>query len=284
MRLRIQHETRYDYAAPPRLALQRLRLGPPTGPDIRVVDWAVALSGAREEAAHEDGHGNPTRLARMVEGAASLVVTVTGDVETRRDDGVVGPMPGPPRWLYRRATALTAPGGGARSLAAEFAPSDPLGSLHALTRRVREAIGYRVGATSATTTAEDALRRGAGVCQDHAHAFLAAARLAGVPARYVSGYLRMDDREEQDAMHAWAEAWVEGLGWVGFDPANGHSPDGRYVAVARGLDYRDAAPVSGLVRHAADGVTERDGRAERVETLRVALRVIERTQQQQHQQ
>jgi transglutaminase-like putative cysteine protease len=68
----------------------------------------------------------------------------------------------------------------------------------------------------------------------------------GYPARYVSGYLMMNDRVHQDASHAWAEAHVDGVGWVGFDVSNGISPDARYVRVATGLDYREAAPISGL--------------------------------------
>jgi hypothetical protein len=78
------------------------------------------------------------------------------------------------------------------------------------------------------------------------HIFVAAARSMGYPARYVSGYLMMNDRVHQDASHAWAEAHVDGVGWVGFDVSNGISPDARYVRVATGLDYREAAPVSGL--------------------------------------
>ena len=84
------------------------------------------------------------------------------------------------------------------------------------------------------------------MCQDHAQIFIAAARAMEIPARYVSGYLMMNDRIEQEATHAWAEAWVQGLGWVGFDVSNGISPDPRYVRVATGRDYRDAAPITGI--------------------------------------
>jgi transglutaminase-like putative cysteine protease len=76
--------------------------------------------------------------------------------------------------------------------------------------------------------------------------FISAARAMDVPARYVSGYLMLDEAVEQEATHAWAEAWVEGLGWVGFDVANQICPDSRYVRVATGRDYRDAAPVTGI--------------------------------------
>jgi transglutaminase-like putative cysteine protease len=99
------------------------------------------------------------------------------------------------------------------------------------------------------------------VCQDHAQIFVAAARALGFPARYVSGYLMMDDRVHQDASHAWAEAHVENIGWVAFDVSNGISADPRYVRVATGLDYQEAAPISGL-RYGSGG-----------ESLRVDLQV-----------
>ena len=261
MRLSISHTTSYRYDAPPTLALQRLRLGPPNGPDVAVHAWNINLDGAREEASFTDGHGSRTVLASLAPNADAITIRVTGEVEALRSDGVVGTMPSASLWLYRRTTALTAPGERVRAMAGGVDGS--LASLHDLTRRVRGAIDYRIGETDAKTTAEAALAAGAGVCQDHAHAFCAAARLSGVPARYVSGYLLMNDREEQEAMHAWAEAFVDGLGWVGFDPANGYSPDERYVAIARGLDFRDAAPVQGLVRGMGSG--------ERTEHMGVSL-------------
>ena len=105
---------------------------------------------------------------------------------------------------------------------------------------------YRTGSTTVATSAEEAFGDGAGVCQDHSHIFIGAARLLNIPARYVSGYLMMNDRIEQEATHAWAEAFIDGLGWVGFDISNGISPDMRYVRVATGRDYKDAAPVTGI--------------------------------------
>jgi transglutaminase-like putative cysteine protease len=119
-------------------------------------------------------------------------------------------------------------------------------TLHNLSNTIREAIGYETGHTNVNTTAEQAIAACHGVCQDHAHVFIAAARALDIPARYVSGYLMMNDRIEQEATHAWAEAWVHNLGWVGFDISNGISPDPRYVRVATGRDYRDAAPITGV--------------------------------------
>ena len=118
--------------------------------------------------------------------------------------------------------------------------------LHALSDAVLEAVAYETGRTDASTSAEAALAAGHGVCQDHAHIFIGAARLLGVPARYVSGYLLMDGVIDQQAGHAWAEAHVAGLGWVGFDVSNAICPDARYVRVAAGADYHDAAPITGV--------------------------------------
>ena len=115
-----------------------------------------------------------------------------------------------------------------------------------MTERVRGAVVYTLKSSDVATTAEAALTAGRGVCQDQAHVFIAAARALGIPARYVSGYLLIDGREEQEAGHGWAEGFVDGLGWIGFDVANAICPDDRYVRVASGRDYLDAAPVKGL--------------------------------------
>jgi transglutaminase-like putative cysteine protease len=101
-------------------------------------------------------------------------------------------------------------------------------------------------ATHVATTAAEAFDKKSGVCQDFAHLFIACARELSIPARYVSGYfLRSDGEGHQPASHAWAEAHVDDLGWVGFDPAHGLSPDDAYVRVAAALDYLGAAPVRG---------------------------------------
>jgi len=115
---------------------------------------------------------------------------------------------------------------------------------------------YDTEQTHANTLAEDALAQGHGVCQDHSHVFVSSARLLGFPARYVSGYLMMNDRVEQDATHAWAEAYVDGVGWIGFDISNAISPDERYVRVATGLDYADCAPITGVRYGAEKGTME----------------------------
>ena len=126
-------------------------------------------------------------------------------------------------------------------------PTQRVAVLHDLMERISARVAYKTGVSTVDTTAVEALTRGAGVAQDEAHIFIACCRRLGVPARYVSGYLRNDDPELHvgRTSHSWAEAWVPGLEWVGFDPANGISPRGDSLRVAVGLDYRDAAPVSG---------------------------------------
>jgi transglutaminase-like putative cysteine protease len=191
-------------------------------------------------------------------GAREVTVTCEGIVETEDNAGVIGRHSGHlPLWSFLRQTPLTRPGAKLRAMLREAGgagDSAPLEFLHALSGLIRERVVYETGRTHAATTAEEAVGQGAGVCQDHAHTFIGAARASGIPARYVSGYLMMDDRIEQEATHAWAEAHVEGLGWVGFDVSNGISPDPRYVRVATGSDYRDAAPVTGISVGTADQV------------------------------
>jgi transglutaminase-like putative cysteine protease len=107
-------------------------------------------------------------------------------------------------------------------------------------------VAFDTKPTEVTTTAAEAFSLRRGVCQDLTHIFIAAARCLGIPARYVSGYLyRVDGVVDQEAGHAWAEANVPGLGWVGFDAANGISIGEGHVRVAIGLDYLGAAPVRG---------------------------------------
>lgn len=246
MRLKIRHSTRYLFDTPVSYGLQQLRKTPKTGHQQWVLNWATRITGGTKEAEFEDHHHNVVELISFDRDATELVVTSEGDVELKENHGIVGRHTGPaPLWLYTRQTARTQPGSAVKALARTLTSDASLDRLHELMGAVHDAIRYEVGTSHPEWNAEEALAHGAGVCQDHAHVFLSVARHIGFPARYVSGYLMLDDRVDQDAMHAWAEAHVDGLGWVGFDPANGISPDTRYVRVATGLDYEGAAPVTG---------------------------------------
>jgi transglutaminase-like putative cysteine protease len=247
MRLRITHTTEYRYDDPVQYSLQRLRLCPLDGPGQKIVSWNIAVDGAVVEAGFNDQFGNHTHLVSTEGDSHSVHIVASGEVETEDRSGVFGPHQGyVPLWLYLRDTPLTKPGKLIRELARSLTGDNELAKMHDLMGKLNAQIAYETGTTGTETTAEQALEAGRGVCQDHAHAFIAAARLLGLPARYVSGYLLMDDRIEQVATHAWAEVYLQGLGWVGFDAANNHCPDARYVRIATGLCYADAAPVSGM--------------------------------------
>ena len=249
MRLAIRHTTRYRFADPVAHGLQRLRLMPKETQGQKVLEWVMEYTGAREELSYDDQNHNHVTLLSVDPGAQDVVITCRGVVETEDKAGVLGMHAGQlPLWAFLGQTDLTRPGPRVRQLIAAAGRSDEgiLPTLHNLSTTIRERVAYETGQTHVNTTAEESAAAAHGVCQDHAQIFISAARTLDVPARYVSGYLMMNDRTEQEATHAWAEAWVQGLGWVGFDVSNGISPDPRYVRVATGRDYRDAAPITGI--------------------------------------
>lgn len=252
MDLSIVHETRYAWDAPTAMAVQQVRLTPRAGPVQDVLDWRLEVDGGHVEVEYDDHWGARATLVSAEPGAEALTLRASGTVRTLRGDGVSGPHRGPaPLWLFLRPTARTAPGPGIEALLNGLG-GEGLDRLHALSSRIAEAVTYEGGATGSATTAEEALGLGRGVCQDHAQILIAGARLLGHPARYVSGYLALDDRVASDATHAWGEVHLPGLGWVGFDPSNAISPDERYVVVARGPDSDACAPVRGITRGAAE--------------------------------
>ncbi len=249
MRLLIRHSTRYRFAEPVVHALQRLRLTPKATHGQEILDWRMTYENAHTELEYEDQHYNTVTLVSVDPDATEVIVVCEGEVDTEDNSGVIGRHSGHmPLWSFMTQTKLTRPGLKVRELLRDMNAenSSRIDFLHELSNLIKDRIEYKVGSTGVDTTAEQAAAAQCGVCQDHAHIFIGAARAANIPARYVSGYLMMNDRIEQEATHAWAEAHVDGLGWIGFDISNGISPDPRYVRVATGRDYRDAAPITGI--------------------------------------
>ena len=259
MRLAIEHVTRYRFSTPVPHGLQRLRLTPKVSAGQRVHRWKITCEGAHGQVEYDDYNNNRVTLVAIAPDTSEVTLRCKGMVDTADNAGIIGEHGGfLPLWYFLRPTALTRPGPKVRALtataiaAANGAASasggrgSTLSTLHHLTDAVRAAVAYAPGHTASDTSAEAVLAGKIGVCQDQAHVFIAAARTMDVPARYVSGYLMMADRSVQDAGHAWAEAYVQGLGWVGFDIANEVCPDERYVRVATGADTREAAPVTGI--------------------------------------
>lgn len=270
MRIAIGHVSRYTYSEATNYTIMALRLTPPSFEGQHVIDWRIIAPGIESTRPFRDGFGNVVHLASCVGAHAESLVIAKGVVETTECAGVVRGLADPaPLRIYRRQTAKTAANAEIRSLARATRSAGGVGGMHDLMSAVRGAVAYRTGATNSHTTAADALRDGAGVCQDHAHVFISAVRSLGVPARYVSGYLLSGGDEPSEANHAWAEVWIEDLGWVGFDPANGVCPTEHYVRLAAGLDATFAAPIRGM-RH---GIAN--------ETLDVVVEVQQQISQQQ---
>lgn len=269
MRITVHHVTRYAFASSVAYSIQRLRLTPRSFAGQRVVEWRVLAHDAEPACRFRDAFGNEVQLAARAGAHDEVVVAAAGIVETSEAHGVVRDLKeaAAPR-VYLRSTPVTLADAAIIELANATRGADLIERLHDLMAAVHAAIVYETGATRDDTTAAEALAAGRGVCQDHAHVFIAAARSFGVPARYVTGYLVGADGAPAAAHHAWAEAFVSDLGWVGFDAANAVCPAETYVRLACGLDGDGAAPVRG---------SRRGGGAE---TLEVEVAVAQQATQQ----
>ncbi len=247
MRLTVRHTTHYRYDTPLANAMQQLRLTPPSCAGQTILDWRIEAPGMDRATTYRDAFGNLVHMISSREALEAVTITASGTVETTDLNGVLGeePVETPVR-IYTRVTPLTEANNAIRKLSGLLTPEDQIGGCHALMHAIRDKVTYKVGVTETHATAIQVLAAGEGVCQDHAHIFIAAARAAGVPARYVSGYLLLDEDQESEAHHAWAEAYVEGLGWVGFDVSNAICPTDRYIRLTAGLDSRSAAPIRGI--------------------------------------
>jgi transglutaminase-like putative cysteine protease len=243
MKLSISHDTSYRYQDQVRGSIQYLRLTPQESQRQHVHSWQLDLP--RPARAQRDPYGNVLHVLTLDEPHDELVIRAQGQVEideaceSEAEEG--SPLP------FLRTSALTH----ADDALKEFALShcharrdrDALsGLMHALADRMV----YTPGSTQVESTAAQAFAGGAGVCQDHSHAFIACSRSLGIPSRYVSGYLLTDDSDHL-ASHAWVEAWLDGQ-WYSFDVSNRLIRPERHLKLAVGLDYLDACPVRGMRR------------------------------------
>lgn len=182
MRLKITHTTEYVYDEPMPYALQRLRLTPQTGPCQTVEDWDVSVDGATVEVTYDDHFGNRVALVETEGPQRKVKVLASGLVITEDKAGVFGTHTGnAPLWLFMRETPLTKPGKLVRELAKTSNGDSELARLHDLMENIHRKVQYVPGSTDTETTAETALEAGKGVCQDHAHILISAARLIGLP-------------------------------------------------------------------------------------------------------
>jgi len=249
MRLNIRHVTRYRYSTPARYTIQYLRLTPQNDTTQEILNWTVKAPGRLTS--QVDGYGNLLHVMVIDQPHDEVEIIAQGTVISH-DSAGVQPYTDErfPPALHLRPTALTEPTAAVRDFAAplrQVIASDRLAGLHELSRATAAAVRYQTGTTAVDTAASEALIAGEGVCQDQAHVFTAAARYLGVPTRYVSGYVHVagDGGDDTDT-HAWAESWVENLGWVAFDITNAICPSDAHVRVAVGPDYTACAPIRGV--------------------------------------
>jgi transglutaminase-like putative cysteine protease len=250
MRLRIRHGTVYHYDTPAKGVIQTLRLTPRNHAGQYVGRWRIEVSEDCKLDAHEDAFGNITHTFTAEGVFSELGIHVDGEVETQDTAGLVtGTIERFPPSLYLRETPLTRTDAAIAEFARDVksnADEDTLKLMHALLARLHADITFDTDPTHTATTAAEAFAIRRGVCQDLTHIFISAARSLGIPARYIGGYFhRADGVIEQEAGHAWAEAYVPDLGWVAFDAANGICATDAHVRVAVGLDYLGVTPIRG---------------------------------------
>lgn len=253
MQLHIRHVTCYRYERPVKYSVQSLHLTPRRDPGQRAISWAISAPGRRLE--QIDAHGNIAHLLTIEQPHREIQIVVRGVVETadsegRQDDGPLSPL------AYLAPTALTAHNDDIRAFAqaAVGATADPRERAEKLAAAVVQAVRYKPGTSDVQDTAAAVLKSGEGVCQDHAHVYIAAARALGMPARYVSGYMYAGESSDA-ASHAWADVWLgPERGWQSMDVTHQRPAVRTYCRLAVGRDYLDAAPVRG-VRQGGGGET-----------------------------
>lgn len=250
MKLEIVHSTRYRYTGPIAETVMEVRLQPMDGNGQRCLDFKLELSHGIKPKAYTDGFGNRVHYFNLVRPHSGLSVVSRSTVETGVD---LYEDPGEELVLdFLRFRPPVKDVEGVRELASRHAitdPSSPAAVEHALdelTETISREFTYDRTVTNVYSAVDDVLALRAGVCQDFAHLFIAVARAMGVPARYVSGYIHFPDERFATASHAWAEAWVAGRGWIGFDATHPVRTTPHHVRLAVGRDYTDAAPTRGV--------------------------------------
>jgi transglutaminase-like putative cysteine protease len=245
MRYRIEHWTNYHYARTAVASQQLLRLSPRRDAHQWVTRWTVRAPGSLSAAT--DAYDNLAHMHTLSGSHGSLRIEAFGEVEVDAlCDGRLEESGGLPPPVFAAMTPLTAADARLRDLAGTQLRGHSAANLLDFARAVARAASYRPGTTHVRTTSAEALAQGQGVCQDHAHVFIAGCRAVGIPARYVSGYYYREAAGPDTASHAWADAWVTGEGWVSIDITHGCFASDALVRLAIGRDYDTACPVRGV--------------------------------------
>jgi transglutaminase-like putative cysteine protease len=244
MHLSIHHETVYRYAQPQVYSISLLRLTPPALPFQTVRQWKVNAPGTLRT--FTDAFGNHAHQMSVTGAHKEIVVVASGEVITHTKQPLVLPMQPTDAYVFAAPSALTHSGRDLQAFVQATLPQglytvqDALTLAQAICAQVR----YLSGSTDVAFSAQEAFALGRGVCQDHAHIFLACVRALGRPARYVSGYVNVDDTGHI-ATHAWADVAVDGQWWP-IDITHRCLQDTRHVRLAVGTDYNNASPMRGV--------------------------------------
>jgi transglutaminase-like putative cysteine protease len=273
MTYRVRHETRYDYADPVSVSHHILRLTPRHSARQQCRWSGISIAPKPlSRATHIDYFGNSVTSFTLLEPHERLIVEATSELEVhappRPDfsaspawEGVRDSMAGDHsdegldayQFVFdsKRVEAKPELAGYASE---SFPPGRPLlEAVLELMRRINEDFRFDTKATEVSTPVETFFEKRRGVCQDFSHLQIACMRSLGLPARYVSGYLRTQPPPGRarlvgaDASHAWCSAWSPGAGWVDFDPTNNCIPADGHIAVAWGRDYSDVSPIHGVL-------------------------------------
>ena len=250
MRIKVDYSTTYDYSSLASDVVQLLRVEPCGHHDQHIVNWRLDTDTDGNLRRSHDSFGNIIHMFYADAPIRRLALRVSGEVDTNETHGVLAGTAEPlPPSVFLRTTPLTTADEAITSFARHQNAAEPLDTCHNILNALHTRMEFDADVTHSHTDAIQAFAISAGVCQDYSHIFVAAARSLGIPSRYVSGHLvRADGLVTQPAGHAWVEAYLPDLGWVGFDPTNGTSTTQAYLRVAVGLDYLDAAPVRGARR------------------------------------
>jgi len=261
MKLEVVHSTRYRYSSPIAETVMEVRLRPMDGNGQRCLEFKLDVSSGIKPRDYRDGYGNNVHYFNLVRPHTRLNITSRSVVET---GGELDADPGEELvydFLRFRSPVKDVPG--VRDLARRHPIANPRSApvveaaLDELTLTISREFAYDRAVTNVYSAVDDVLELKAGVCQDFAHLFIAVARAMGVPARYVSGYIHTPGgRSSVSASHAWAEGWVPGRGWVGYDATHPVRTSENHVRLAVGRDYTDAAPTRGIYVGSATGSME----------------------------
>jgi transglutaminase-like putative cysteine protease len=250
MRLKIDHTTTFTYDQKVSEAYTELRLRPVERGGQRCLSFALTTEpDDRPVLQYRDRFGNDVRHFDVLEPHERLVVTASSEVLTPATPPIESEELSPlDRYDYLTPTAYAPHSDAVRAFAARGGDSADPDLAMRLMHEVFASLKYETGATDVKSTAEDVLRLERGVCQDFAHLMLAACRIHGLPARYVSGYL-YDPKQEggETASHAWVDVYT-GWGWQSFDPTHDRPQTEAYVRLGVGRDYADVPPTRGVFK------------------------------------